>query len=97
MTRGPVPNLTAIAWSWIGSLRRLSSKIGFAGFAAVTLTLLLAVASLPLMAQGTITFGTQSTPANTEDFGQYLADHQDDLAPFSSRTPEIFCGFPYRC
>jgi hypothetical protein len=38
------------------------------------------------MADGTITFGAQ--PAAGEDFGQYLADHQADLAPFFKNNAE---------
>jgi len=39
------------------------------------------------MADGTITIGDQPA-ANEENFGQYLADHQADLAPFFTKNAE---------
>jgi DNA-binding transcriptional regulator YdaS (Cro superfamily) len=44
--------------------------------------LLLSALSLPLLAD--ISIG--GAPANNEDFGQYLVDHQDDLAPFYTKN-----------
>ena len=61
----------------IVSLRRR-----FRGMRIVVMLLALAAITVPLMA-----FAADATPASSngasgEDFGQYLADHQDDLAPF---------------
>jgi hypothetical protein len=47
----------------------------------------LGATSLPLVADITITLGAQPAAAQ-EDFGQYLAEHQDDLAPFFSKNAE---------
>ena len=43
--------------------------------------------SLPLMADGTNTVSAQPV-AGADDFGQYLADHQSDLAPFFKKNAE---------
>ena len=56
---------------------------------AFILLLIFAAATLPLLAQ--TTNAAPATPASGEDFGQYLADHQGDLAPFfSNNAGDIF-------
>jgi hypothetical protein len=60
-----------------------------ATFSLAVALLLLAAMCGPLLADG-----SDATPAPSatgrEDFGQYLADHQDDLAPFfSANLPDI--------
>lgn len=66
----------------ICSLCRPSRKAGIVGLGTVVLILWLAATSLPLLADGTNAVSAQPAAAGGEDFGQYLADHQDDLAPF---------------
>jgi len=56
-----------------------------AGLGAGVLILWLAATNLPLMADGTNALPAQSGAAG-EDFGQYLADHQADLAPFFTKN-----------
>lgn len=56
---------------------------------AFILLLIFAAATLPLMAQATN--AAPEPPASGDDFGQYLADHQSDLAPFfSNNAGDIF-------
>ena len=43
---------------------------------------------LPLLAEGTNAAPTSPIQPSGEDFGQYLADHQDDLAPFFQKNAE---------
>jgi hypothetical protein len=47
--------------------------------------LLMAGATRPLFAQG-----TAPAPADSNDFGQYVVDHQDELAPFFSKNAGDF-------
>ena len=62
---------------WRMAVLRLALLIG--GFLAMC---------CPLMADGT---SPSPAPAGGEDFGQYLADHQGDLAPFFSSNLADFC------
>src|ERR1022692_3708398 len=86
MTRGyvpcPVPKRNPGALSSIDSLCRPSGKAGIIGLGVAVLILWLAATGLPLMADGTNAVPAQPAAAGTEDFGQYLADHQGDIAPF---------------
>jgi TolA-binding protein len=50
----------------------------------VILMLWLVASGLPLMADTAVS----QPPAGTEDFGQYLADHEADLTPFFSKNAE---------
>jgi DNA-binding transcriptional regulator YdaS (Cro superfamily) len=70
-------------------LGRSSGKAGIA--ATCVLILWLGAMSLPLMADG-----ANAAPAGGEDFGQYLADHQEDLAPvFMKNAGDMFkVGMP---
>jgi hypothetical protein len=70
-------------WPAIGSLFRLAGKAGI-------LILLLGAMSLPLVANAAPAPATQPA-AGDEDFGRYLAGHQDDLGPFfSDNAGDIF-------
>jgi hypothetical protein len=56
------------------------------GLIAAALFTLLAATGLPLLADG-----NGVAPATSDDFGQYLVDHQDDLAPFfSANAGDLF-------
>jgi hypothetical protein len=58
---------------------------------AFLLLLISASAVLPLMADGTNAAPVHPAGTSGEDFGQYLADHQDDLAPFFTQySGDIF-------
>jgi DNA-binding transcriptional regulator YdaS (Cro superfamily) len=65
----------------ICSLCRSSGKAGIVGLGAGVLIFWLGATSLPLLADG-----TNAAPAGGEDFGQYVADHQADLAPFFTKN-----------
>jgi hypothetical protein len=109
MTRGHVPRpvlnrdakglflfaRSAAAFRLICSLCRLSGKTGIAGLAAGVLIFWLGATSLSLMADGTNPLPAQPVVGG-EDFGQYLADHQADLAPFFTKNAEdlIKLGVP---
>lgn len=86
MTRGYVPRLVSIrkapALPTISPLLRALRFARLMASATVILILLLGAASLPLMADGADVTSPQPAANGQEDFGQYLVDHQADLAPF---------------
>jgi hypothetical protein len=99
MTKGcvscPIPDYDAKSlWALpltalLPILSAICSLFRFAGNAGI-LILLLGAMSLPLMADGTPAPTAQPVAAD-EDFGHYLADHQDDLGPFfSDNAGDIF-------
>jgi hypothetical protein len=93
MTRGyvpcPFPEPTTLASLSIGSLLcRLSGKAGIVGLSLIVLLFWLVATSLPLLADGTNAAPAQPAAASGEDFGQYLVDHETDLAPFFKKNAE---------
>jgi len=90
MTKGHVPcrvpSRHALAFPPIRSSCSLSLKRGLLGLSASVLVLWLAAACLPLQADGTNAVPVQPAAADAEDFGQYLVDHQSDLAPFFTKN-----------
>ncbi len=97
MTRGhlprPVPNRSLLAQAMAalcksGVLVRSSRKAGIAVVRAVVLIFCLAATSLPMMADGTNAPPAQPA-AGGENFAQYLAGHQEDLAPFFEKNAAV--------
>jgi hypothetical protein len=89
MTRGyvsrSVPNHDAkglVLFARYVTSSRLTLQLGWCA-----LIFWLCALSLPLMADGTNTVAAQPV-AGADDFGQYLADHQADLAPFFKKNAE---------
>lgn len=74
----------------IDSLCRLSVRSGIARLGMGALIFWLAAASLPLLADGTITTAPQPV-AGGDDFAQYLASHQADLEPFFTKNAANLC------
>jgi hypothetical protein len=63
------------------------------GFPGMTRGLLLLAAAVALLGAGNLPLladTTSAPPAGSGDFGQYLADHQDDLGPFFSKNAGDF-------
>lgn len=57
----------------------------------VLLLLILAATTLPLLAQSTNAAPAAPSATSADDFGQYLADHESDLAPFfADNAGDIF-------
>jgi hypothetical protein len=88
MTRGYVPRSDSNSAAKgllpvICSFRRWPGKTGFAVLGAGVLILWLGSASL--LADGTNAMPASSAPGG-EDFGQYLAGHQAELAPFFTKN-----------
>ena len=83
MTRGPVPCPVPSRPAKVFFLfaRCVAACRPILALGACVAIFWLGAASLPLMADGTNAAPAQPA-AGGEDFGQYLADHQADLAPF---------------
>ncbi len=83
MTRGDVP--CAVSGPQASALSPTDSRpssSGSFGFILVLLVLFLAASGCPLLADGTNDVTAPPPAAGGDDFGQYLADHQADIAPF---------------
>ena len=61
--------------------KKIASSFGLCAF------ILWLVTAAPLMAEGTnaVPVSAQPAAAGSEDFGQYLVNHQDDIAPFFAK------------